>query len=136
MAAHDVAAAIILRHGRVLGARRAPAQKMAGYWEFPGGKREPGESVQTCIVRELAEELAIDCVARQVLVTNLHIYPGGTINLIGVEVQMVSATWQLRVHDEARWVEGEELMNLQLAPADIPIAEFVRALLERREEGV
>ncbi len=131
----DVAAAIILRHGRVLVTRRAPGQKMAGYWEFPGGKLEPEESVQTCIERELAEELALECVAGRVLVTNRHTYPGGTINLIGVEVQLVSEAWQLRVHDEARWVEGAELMGLQLAPADVAIAEVVYTLLERGEAG-
>ncbi|WP_231634715.1 (deoxy)nucleoside triphosphate pyrophosphohydrolase [Novosphingobium sp. KN65.2] len=127
--AKDVAAAIIIHKGRVLVTRRAPGQEMAGLWEFPGGKMEPGETPQACIIRELSEELAIACEAGDVLTSNLHTYPGGAINLIAVRVRMITQTCQLSVHDEARWVDGSELLSLDLAPADIPVAEAVRALL-------
>jgi 8-oxo-dGTP diphosphatase len=121
----DVAAAIILRQDRVLVARRAPGQKMAGLWEFPGGKIEPGETVQSCIVRELYEELAITGHAGPVLTTNLHRYPGGAINLIAVHFDMTGDGWQLSVHDEVDWVNLDTLLDLELAPADIPIAEHL-----------
>jgi len=98
---------------------------MAGRWEFPGGKLEPGETIEACIVRELAEELAITCRVGDVLVTNLHTYPGGAIELIGIKVHLTSETWKLSVHDEARWVGSDELLTLDLAPADIPIAQAV-----------
>lgn len=125
----DVAAAIAIRGNRVLVTRRAPGQKLAGVWEFPGGKLEAGETPQTCIVRELFEELSIACEADEVLTQNLHTYPGGAINLIAVRVRMASDDWQLSVHDEARWVSATELMDLDLAPADIPIAETVISTL-------
>jgi 8-oxo-dGTP diphosphatase len=118
----NVAAAIALRGDRVLVTRRAIGQKMAGLWEFPGGKLEVGETVQACIVREIAEELSVACVAGEVFCESLHQYDGGAINLIAVLVSLDSDCWQLSVHDEARWVGPDELMQLDLAPADIPIA--------------
>lgn len=127
----DVAAAVIIRGDRVFVTRRGSSEKMAGLWEFPGGKVEPGETVQACIERELAEELAIDCTAGEVLGSNLHRYDGGAINLIAIRVDMATDDWQLTVHDEARWVTGDELIALELAPADVPIATKVRALLLR-----
>lgn len=135
VAIQQVAAAIITRDRRVLVTRRAPEQKMAGLWEFPGGKLEAGETVQTCIVRELMEELGITCEADDVLATNLHVYPGGAIELIGIRVRIISGALQLSVHDEARWVGSSELLALELAPADIPIAETVRTLLANQPTG-
>lgn len=109
---------------------------MAGLWEFPGGKVETGETVQACIVRELAEELCLSCAAGEVFVENLHAYDGGVINLIAVHVTLTSDSWQLSVHDEARWVGPDELLQLGLAPADIPIAEKLRGrMLEALSNG-
>jgi 8-oxo-dGTP diphosphatase len=125
----DVAAAIIVRDGQVLVARRAAGQNLAGYWEFPGGKLEPGETVQACIVRELAEELNITCEAGDIFCEHLHRCEGGAMNLIAVKVQMTSDGWELSVHDDAQWVGPHTLLALQLAPADIPIAEAVRNVL-------
>lgn len=109
---------------------------MAGLWEFPGGKLEPGETVQDCIMRELAEELGVACVAGEVLARNLHTYPGGTIELVAVRVHMAGDAMRLSVHDEARWVSAADLLILDLAPADIPIAEAVCALLENSTTNV
>ena len=128
----SVAAAIIVQHDQVLVTRRARGQKMAGLWEFPGGKLEPGETAATCIVRELAEELGIAAEAGEVLATNLHRYPGGAIELIGIRVRIASEKWTLTVHDAARWVGAADLLSLDLAPADGPIAEAVCALLARQ----
>ncbi len=122
----DVAAAIIVRDGHVLMARRAPGQNLAGYWEFPGGKVEPGETVRACIARELAEELAITCEPGEIMMQHLHRYEGGAINLIAIHVRMTCEKWQLSVHDDARWIGADTLMALRLAPADIPIARAVR----------
>lgn len=125
----DVAAAIIMKGNRVLLARRAKGQALEGAWEFPGGKLEPGETAQACVVRELAEELSMTCIAGDVLTTNLHAYPGGAINLIAVEVRLTSESWRLTVHDHVEWVAADELMARALAPADVPIAGHVYRLL-------
>lgn len=117
-----VAAAIAINDGLVLLARRAAGQSQAGYWEFPGGKLEPGETVQDCIVRELIEELGVHCHAREVLAESIYEYPGGVIKLIAVEVLLRSHDFRLSVHDAIRWVAPNALLDMNLAPADIPIA--------------
>ncbi|MDX2354890.1 (deoxy)nucleoside triphosphate pyrophosphohydrolase [Stutzerimonas xanthomarina] len=121
----QVAAAVICQEGMVLITRRAPGEKLAGMWEFPGGKLEPGETPQSCIVRELREELGVESVAGEILTTSTFTYPGGAIELIAVTVLLRSAVLSLQVHDRAEWVTPRELLGYELAPADIPIAEEI-----------
>jgi 8-oxo-dGTP diphosphatase len=128
----DIAAGIIIRGERVLVTRRAKGQKLEGKWEFPGGKLEPGESPQACIVRELDEELGVSVEAGPVLTSAIYSYPGGVINLIAVEVRAACEDLRLTVHDAAEWVTTAELMKLELAPADIPIAEHICGILANR----
>ena len=123
----QVAAAIVERDGRILVTRRGPGEHLAGSWEFPGGKLEPGETPQACIVRELAEELCVTVTAGEIIVESLHEYPGGAINLIAVATRLEGDALSLTVHDAAEWLEPHELLDLALAPADVPIAlELVR----------
>lgn len=117
-----VAAAIAFNEGKVLVTRRAADQKLAGLWEFPGGKLEPGEDFQTCIVRELEEELGVTSTAGEVLTVSEYEYPGGAISLIAIEVSLHSSDFTLSVHDKYAWIDPGELLELNLAPADIPIA--------------
>ncbi|WP_230558627.1 (deoxy)nucleoside triphosphate pyrophosphohydrolase [Sphingomonas segetis] len=121
----QVAAAIVFHDRRVLVARRAPGQHLAGLWEFPGGKLEAGESPQCCIVRELNEELCLSVEARQTLTTSLYSYPGGRINLIAVLADAAKPDVALTVHDAIKWLEPRDLLSVEFAPADIPIAEEV-----------
>jgi len=123
--ARQVAAAIIYRDGNILITRRAPGEKLAGMWEFPGGKLESGETPQSCIVRELREELGVESDAGEILTTSVFTYPGGTIELIAVIVSLQSAVLTLRVHDRAEWAIPQYLLGYELAPADIPIAEEI-----------
>ena len=118
----EVAAAIVRRDGRVLVTRRAPGQDLAGLWEFPGGKLEDDESPQACIVRELAEELGVAVTAGAVLAESLFEYPGGAIRLIAVDTRMDPQQIRLSVHDAYDWLAPDELLALELAPADVPIA--------------
>jgi 8-oxo-dGTP diphosphatase len=119
----QVAAAIAVRDGAILVTRRGPGEKLEGYWEFPGGKLEDGESVQECIVRELFEELSVRCVAGEIIAESKYEYPGGAITLIGVAVDLVDETIALSVHDAFDWVSPAGLLDLKLAPADVAIAE-------------
>jgi len=122
-APRQVAAAIIWQDGRVLVARRGPGQRWEGHWEFPGGKLEDCESPQACIVRELAEELCVEVTATEVIVESLFDGPGGAINLIAVRAHMDPQPIRLTVHDAFDWLTPAELLDIGLAPADIPIAE-------------
>ncbi len=136
-AAIQVAAAIIERDGRVLVARRAPGRHMAGHWEFPGGKLEPGETPQACIVRELAEELGVAVVAGEVIMESRHAYPGGEIELIAVAVRLEGGELRLTDHDALDWLEPHALTGIALAPADVPIAEaLARRAAGAREQGL
>lgn len=123
--ANQVAAAVVYRNGNILITRRAPNEKLAGMWEFPGGKLAPGETPQSCIVRELREELGVESDAGEILTTSVFTYPGGTIELIAVTVSLRSTVLTLHVHDRAEWVTPPDLLGYELAPADIPIAEEI-----------
>lgn len=74
-------------------------------------------------MREFREELGVDAVAGRVLLESPYVYPGGAINLIAIAVELPNDTFTLTVHDEERWVLPSRLLELKLAPADVPIAE-------------
>ncbi|WP_020620491.1 (deoxy)nucleoside triphosphate pyrophosphohydrolase [Paenibacillus daejeonensis] len=125
----EVAAAILSdAFGRVLIARRKPHKAQGGYWEFPGGKLESGESVEACLRRELLEEmnLVIDQVER----FGIHEHDYGTVHirLIACLAVISEGEIQLTDHDAYRWVAVEELNHYDLAPADLP---FVRMLEDK-----
>ncbi|MEY2340966.1 (deoxy)nucleoside triphosphate pyrophosphohydrolase [Acidithiobacillus sp. IBUN Pt1247-S3] len=117
-----VTAAIVLKNRQVLLTRRASDQKLAGFWEFPGGKVEEGESLQECLQRELREELGVSSVVGEEIVTSKYHYQHGAINLVAMSADLLNEDLTLSVHDKAIWVPLADLMNYQLAPADIPIA--------------
>ena len=132
----QVAAAVAYRGNDVLVTRRAPGQKLEGYWEFPGGKVEEGECVARCIERELQEELGVRSVAGEVIAEAVHEYSGGAINLIAIEVKLLDSDLCLSVHDAAEFVSPADLLSMQLAPADIPLAEEVMRRHRRSMRGI
>jgi len=118
----EVSAAIIIENDKVLLTRRAPNEKLAGYWEFPGGKREAGENIEECLVRELKEELDIEVGAFEIFGASEYQYDGGSILLIGVRARILNGTPTLSVHDAFEWVPLSLVHQYKLAPADIPLA--------------
>ncbi len=120
-----VTAAIIIRDGCVLLARRPQGDPLAGYWEFPGGKIEPGETPQECLERELLEEFGIRAKAREVVAENFHTYPHGAIRLIAIMTEIEGDEITLSAHETVRWVPIPEILAYRLAPADVPIARKV-----------
>lgn len=117
-----VTAAIIGRDGKFLIVRRKQGQKLSGYWEFPGGKIEEGETPEDCLKRELKEELGVEAEIGPLLGQNTFTYDHGKILLLAYETRIPAGEITLTVHDAAEWVPPAEFSNYKLAPADIPIA--------------
>jgi 8-oxo-dGTP diphosphatase len=118
----NVSAGIFIEDEHVLLARRAQGEKLAGYWEFPGGKQHENESIYECLEREIYEELQVHCEAKKIYAESIYHYQGGAINLIAIIGKLNSNNIELHVHDRHEWVNVESLLDYNLAPADIPIA--------------
>src|SRR4051812_45915990 len=118
-----VAAAILLRQGLVLLARRAPGRSLAGYWEFPGGKIEADETPEAALARELREEFSVEVRVGAFLAANVHRYPTVEVELLAYWTEHVAGDFVLRDHDEIRWVPPTELATFTLSPADIPFVD-------------
>ena len=118
---HVVAAAITDARGRILLARRTDGRDLAGLWEFPGGKCEPGESPEQALVRELQEELGITVQVGAALINVPQRYPDKRLRL---DVRRVT-TWQgtpRGVEGQAlAWVAPEKLVRYRMPPADQPV---------------
>lgn len=127
----EVMAAAFIREGRILIMRRAPFMSWAGWWEFPGGKLEQGESPEECLARELREELHIDAEIGDFLTENSHGYDFGIVHLSVYRVNEWSGDIALTVHDEMCWVPVAELADFpKLLPADIPVARALEKVIQ------
>jgi 8-oxo-dGTP diphosphatase len=112
-----VLAAVIERDGRFLVTRRVTGTHLSGYWEFPGGKCEAGESHEECLARELIEELAVRSeVGGELLVTE-HAYPSRTVRLHFRRCRIHGEPQPL-LGQEMRWVTREEMRSLEFPEAD------------------
>jgi mutator protein MutT len=116
-----VTAAIIEKNGLILAARRKPGVHLAGYWEFPGGKREDGETSEECLARELREEFDIKCAVGEFFGESIYDYGTKVIRLLGYRVLHLHGTFKCRDHDQISWLPAGELSSLTWAPADIPL---------------
>jgi 8-oxo-dGTP diphosphatase len=126
----DVAAAIILVDGKVFAARRKSGVHLAGYWEFPGGKIESGETPEQCLSRELHEELCITTKVGKYVGESLYDYGSKVVRLIAYQVEHIEGDFQLIDHDELCWLAADELESVEWAPADIPLVELCSDLLK------
>lgn len=121
-----VTAAVIESDGRVLIARRRHA--FMGYlWEFPGGKQEPGETLEECLRREIREELGIEIdVGEPLCATTQPVNCQVTIRLHAYRASYVSGEMTLHEHDEVRWVSPEDLGAYDFPEPDRAIVAALR----------
>ncbi len=122
----SVTAAIIKKNGLILAARRKVGLHLAGYWEFPGGKIENGETPEQCLQRELMEEFSVQCEIGEFVGESIFDYGHKTIRLLGYFVTHTGGTFQLTDHDDICWLAAEELPALQWAPADIALVKLLQ----------
>ena len=121
-----VTAAVIDRDGRLLVTRRPPGVHLEGYWEFPGGKREPEETFEECLARELREELGIEVTVGGLLESLDHEYPDRIVHL-----RFFRCVW--RQHEPQalgcaafKWVTAAELNGYAFPAADARLLETLK----------
>ncbi len=132
----DVAIAIIVRCGMVLVCQRREGGSFAGYWEFPGGKREPAETVIGCLRREVMEELGLQVAPLYALGTIDHDYPRGRIRLHPYVCVTDDATPRLLACQDAKWIDPADLKRYRFPPANDTLLDEAVAYLTRPDAGV
>ncbi len=125
--ARIIVTAAVIRNGRnYFVTRRHQGVHLEGYWEFPGGKCEPGEALDHCLVREIREELGVNIQVGGELLSCTHEYPERIVELHFFNCKLEGEPRPM-LGQEMRWVPQAELRRLQFPPADDELIE----LLER-----
>jgi 8-oxo-dGTP diphosphatase len=124
-----VVGAAILRAGRCLVAQRGPQMRLAGKWEFPGGKVEDGEDARMALARELREELGLDVEVGALLGTGWAADGNARVRLDVYVASAAGGEPRLVEHSASRWVSGPQIDELDWAAADAPVLPALRALL-------
>ena len=126
-----VACALVDADGRVLLAKRPPGRPLAGLWEFPGGKVEPGETPDAALIRELEEELGIrvspNCLAPFTFAS--HSYEAFHLLMPLYVCRKWQGTVKAQQGQELAWVRGKRLGDYAMPPADAPLQAMLRDLL-------
>jgi 8-oxo-dGTP diphosphatase len=118
-----VTAAILVKDGKILIAKRKADDRQAGKWEFPGGTVEQNETPQACLKREMKEEFGIDVTVDEYIGESIYRYDHGAIQLQAYLADWESGQIVLNDHAEYRWVPAKQLAEYEFAPADIPFVE-------------
>jgi mutator protein MutT len=126
-----VTAAVVERNGRFLVTRRPLGVHLAGFWEFPGGKCDAGETLERCLARELDEELAVDARVGPEMFTITHDYPDRSVELHFFRCEVVGEP-RPRLGQEMRWVTRAEMKSLPFPPAD---EELIRTIVSGSAES-
>ncbi len=121
-----VVAAVVERDGRFLVTQRAPGTHLGGYWEFPGGKCESGESLHDALRREMVEELDVAIDIDELLNTVEHAYPDRTVRLYFYRCRLRGKLWP-RQGQVTQWVMRAELASLEFPPADAALIDKLAA---------
>ncbi len=127
---YEVAAAVLIEAGHVLLAQRRPEDMLGGLWEFPGGKREVGESLEAALQREMKEEMAIRVEVGEALLTLEHAYTHFRITLTAFRCRRVAGEVRCLECADFRWADAATLSAVPMAATDRRIAHVVAPLLE------
>jgi 8-oxo-dGTP diphosphatase len=122
-----VVAALVRDGTKILMSRRRPDQPMPGLWEFPGGKVEPGESPTAALVREVREELGCEVTIGRIHEVVFHAYDDFDLYMLVYAAAITAGTPRAVEVAEIAWVEAARLPELELLPADVPLARAIAA---------
>ena len=120
----EVVAAVIKSGRRIFATQRGYGD-FKDYWEFPGGKMEPGERPEEALLREIREELATEIAVDKFLCTVEHDYPSFHLTMHCFLCHVVSGGLELREHEAARWLTKGRLRKLEWLPADYGILDLI-----------
>ena len=127
MTRHIVVAAAVIRRGdEYFVTRRHAGVHLEGYWEFPGGKCEPGETLVACLEREIREELDAGITVGDEILAVSHAYPDRTVELRFFDCELLDEPHPM-LGQEMRWVRREDLRSLAFPPADAELLELLKA---------
>lgn len=121
----EVVAAIIYKNGAYFATQRGYGE-FEGMWEFPGGKIELGETVESALKREIQEELGIDITVDKFLCTTDYDYPSFHLTMHCYLCRIISGEIELREHKSARWLTVEALDSVEWLPADKEVVEKLK----------
>jgi mutator protein MutT len=119
----EVSAALLFRSGKLLITQRHADSHLGGLWEFPGGKREPGESFETCLVREIREELGVEIAVGELFEEIAHDYPEKSVHLKFFLCRLLSGEPQPLDCAAVKWIEKPGLKTHDFPAADARLLE-------------
>jgi mutator protein MutT len=119
----DVSAALIFHNGRLLITQRPGNSHLGGLWEFPGGKREPNETFEHCLIREIREELGMDIAVRELFDEITHAYEDRTVRLKFFVCKWIAGEPQALGCAAFKWVTKDELRQHEFPAADAKLLE-------------
>jgi 8-oxo-dGTP diphosphatase len=123
----EVSAALIFRDGKLLIAQRHAGSHLGGLWEFPGGKREPGETFEQCLVREIREELGVDIVVGELFQEVTHTYPEKCVHLKFFRCRLIAGEPQPLDCAAVKWIKQSELAAHEFPAADALLIETLKS---------
>jgi 8-oxo-dGTP diphosphatase len=122
----EVSAALIFRGGKLLITQRHAGAHLGGRWEFPGGKREPGETFEQCLVREIREELGVEIVVSELFDEIFHDYPEKSVHLKFFLCSLLSGEPQPLDCAAVQWIDQAGLDVHEFPPADARLLEKLK----------
>lgn len=117
----EVAAGLIVRDGKILIAQRLAHVHLGGLWEFPGGKRKPGESFEACLMREVMEELGLTIAVDEQVASAEHHDAERQVRLRFYRCTILAGEPRPLGCEACRWVVPEEIAAYSFPPADLPL---------------
>jgi mutator protein MutT len=123
----EVAAALIFHQGKLLITRRPAQSHLGGLWEFPGGKREPNETWEACVIREIREELGVEISVGPLFENLTHAYPEKTVHLKFFAATLLHGTPEPLGCAACQWIHRTELDQFEFPAADARLLEKLKS---------